>query len=42
MRRSGLEVIATASPHNFDLLKKLGADHVFDYVSRIALERDQI
>lgn len=28
---SGLEVIATASPHNFDLLKSLGADQVFDY-----------
>ncbi|KAH8723024.1 oxidoreductase-like protein [Phaeosphaeriaceae sp. PMI808] len=28
---SGLEVFATASPHNFDLLRKLGADHVFDY-----------
>jgi NADPH:quinone reductase-like Zn-dependent oxidoreductase len=28
---SGAEVYATASPHNFDLLKKLGADHVFDY-----------
>ncbi|KAF1938720.1 GroES-like protein [Clathrospora elynae] len=28
---SGCEVIATASPHNFDLLRKLGADQVFDY-----------
>ncbi|KAF2713399.1 GroES-like protein [Pleomassaria siparia CBS 279.74] len=28
---SGLEVIATSSPHNFDLLKKLGADQVFSY-----------
>ncbi|KAF2801093.1 GroES-like protein [Melanomma pulvis-pyrius CBS 109.77] len=28
---SGLEVITTSSPHNFDLLKKLGADQVFDY-----------
>lgn len=28
---SGCEVFATASPHNFDLLRKLGADHVFDY-----------
>ena len=27
----GCEVFATASPHNFDLLRKLGADHVFDY-----------
>ena len=30
---SGLEVTALASPHNFDLLKSLGADHVFDYNS---------
>ncbi|KAF2624513.1 zinc-binding oxidoreductase ToxD [Macroventuria anomochaeta] len=28
---SGAKVFATASPHNFDLVKKLGADHVFDY-----------
>jgi NADPH:quinone reductase-like Zn-dependent oxidoreductase len=28
---AGCEVIATASPHNFDLLRKLGADQVFDY-----------
>ena len=28
---AGCEVVATASPHNFDLLRKLGADHVFDY-----------
>ncbi|CAI6242887.1 unnamed protein product [Periconia digitata] len=30
---SGLTVIATSSPHNFDLLKRYGADHVFDYKS---------
>jgi NADPH:quinone reductase-like Zn-dependent oxidoreductase len=30
--RSGLEVITAASPHNFSLLKSLGADHVLDYV----------
>lgn len=30
-KQSGLEVIATASPHNFDLVKSLGADQVFDY-----------
>ncbi|TGJ84293.1 hypothetical protein E0Z10_g4471 [Xylaria hypoxylon] len=30
---SGLTVIATASPHNFELLKAVGADHVFDYKS---------
>ncbi|KAK7185651.1 hypothetical protein PSPO01_08337 [Paraphaeosphaeria sporulosa] len=28
---SGLQVIATCSPHNFDLVKSLGADQVFDY-----------
>lgn len=30
---SGLEVIATSSPRNFDMLKSLGADAVFDYGS---------
>jgi NADPH:quinone reductase-like Zn-dependent oxidoreductase len=28
---SGLKVVATSSPRNFDLLKKLGADAVYDY-----------
>jgi NADPH:quinone reductase-like Zn-dependent oxidoreductase len=28
---AGYEVIATASPHNFELLKRLGATAVFDY-----------
>jgi NADPH:quinone reductase-like Zn-dependent oxidoreductase len=28
---SGLKVVTTASPKNFDLLKSLGADAVFDY-----------
>ncbi|KIJ26248.1 hypothetical protein M422DRAFT_192471, partial [Sphaerobolus stellatus SS14] len=28
---SGLRVISTASPKNFDFLKSLGADEVFDY-----------
>ncbi|KAI0486356.1 GroES-like protein [Xylaria cf. heliscus] len=32
-KASGLTVIATASPHNFELLKSAGADHVFDYKS---------
>ncbi|KAI0437716.1 GroES-like protein [Xylaria telfairii] len=32
-RLSGLKVIATASPHNFEYLKSLGADAVFDYKS---------
>lgn len=30
---SGLTVITTSSPHNFDLVKRYGADHVFDYKS---------
>lgn len=30
---SGLDVIATCSPRNFDLVKELGADAVFDYNS---------
>lgn len=30
--RSGLTVISTSSPRNFELLKSRGADHVFDYV----------
>ncbi|KAH6962358.1 chaperonin 10-like protein [Ilyonectria sp. MPI-CAGE-AT-0026] len=30
---SGYEVITTCSPHNFDLVKSLGADKVFDYRS---------
>ncbi|KAJ5719853.1 alcohol dehydrogenase [Penicillium malachiteum] len=30
---SGLTVITTCSPHNFDLVKSLGADAVFDYNS---------
>ncbi|KAI0430068.1 GroES-like protein [Xylaria sp. FL1042] len=32
-KASGLTVITTASPHNFELLRSLGADHVFDYKS---------
>jgi NADPH:quinone reductase-like Zn-dependent oxidoreductase len=29
-RAAGVEVITTASKHNFELCKSLGADHVFD------------
>jgi len=32
-KASGLTVYTTASPHNFDALRRLGADHVFDYRS---------
>lgn len=31
---AGYEVITTASPRNFDYVKKLGADQVFDYTSK--------
>ncbi|KAF1971583.1 GroES-like protein [Bimuria novae-zelandiae CBS 107.79] len=30
-KKSGFTVITTASPHSFDLVKKYGADDVFDY-----------
>lgn len=30
-RRSGLKVIVTCSPHNFDFVKSLGAEEAFDY-----------
>jgi NADPH:quinone reductase-like Zn-dependent oxidoreductase len=35
---AGLEVIATASPQNFDLLKSFGAKYVFDYKSPTVIE----
>lgn len=35
--RSGLTVITTASPHNFELLKSLGADYTFDYVRLLSI-----
>ncbi|KAH7323240.1 chaperonin 10-like protein [Stachybotrys elegans] len=35
-RLSGYKVIATSSPHNFDYLKSLGAEEVFDYNSPTA------
>lgn len=34
---SGYEVITTASPKNFEMVKKLGASHVFDYRSSTAI-----
>ncbi|KAJ3175785.1 hypothetical protein HDU87_005779 [Geranomyces variabilis] len=33
---SGWKVVATSSPHNFDLIKSLGADHVVDYSAKDA------
>ncbi|OZJ02083.1 hypothetical protein BZG36_05318 [Bifiguratus adelaidae] len=35
---SGYEVITTASPRNFDYVKKLGASQVFDYHSKTIVE----
>lgn len=35
---AGLTVVATASPHSFDLVKKYGADAVFDYRSATAVD----
>jgi NADPH:quinone reductase-like Zn-dependent oxidoreductase len=35
----GLHVITTASPKNFDLLKALGADEVFDYRDENVVEK---
>ena len=35
---AGYEVIATASPNNFDLLKGLGASHICDYNSKNIVE----
>ncbi len=35
---AGYEVISTASPKNFDLLKQLGASHVYDYNSETIVE----
>jgi NADPH:quinone reductase-like Zn-dependent oxidoreductase len=30
-KQAGYTVISTSSPHNFDLLKSCGADHIFDH-----------
>lgn len=35
--RAGYTVVATASPHSFDLVTKYGADRVFDYRSATAI-----
>ena len=36
---AGYEVVSTASPKNFDLLKQLGASHVWDYNSENIVEQ---
>jgi NADPH:quinone reductase-like Zn-dependent oxidoreductase len=35
--RSGLTVLTTCSPHNFDLVRARGADHVFDYRDPVSI-----
>ncbi|KAJ5826941.1 Polyketide synthase enoylreductase [Penicillium robsamsonii] len=35
---AGYEVVTTASPKNFDYVKKLGATHVFDYKSETVVD----
>ncbi|KAJ0420257.1 chaperonin 10-like protein [Aspergillus carlsbadensis] len=37
-KRAGLRVVATASPRSFDLVKRTGADAVFDYRTPTAIE----
>lgn len=37
-KRAGLMVVTTASPHSFDLVKRYGADEVFDYHEPTAVE----
>lgn len=37
-KASGYKVITTCSPHNFDLVRKAGADAVFDYKDPASLE----
>ncbi|KEF54421.1 uncharacterized protein A1O9_09588 [Exophiala aquamarina CBS 119918] len=37
-KQSGMLVVATASAHNFDYVKSLGADEVFDYTSPTCAE----
>ncbi|MEF2977044.1 zinc-binding alcohol dehydrogenase family protein [Subtercola sp. YIM 133946] len=36
-RAAGYEVVTTASPHNHDVVRRLGASHVFDYASPTAV-----
>lgn len=38
-KQAGYTVISTSSPHNFDLLKSLGADHVFDHSNPETIEK---
>lgn len=38
-KQAGYTVISTSSPHNFDLLKFLGADHIFDHSDPATVEK---
>jgi hypothetical protein len=38
-KQAGLTVISTSSPHNFPLLKELGADHIFDHSDKNTVEK---
>ncbi|KAF2818910.1 GroES-like protein [Ophiobolus disseminans] len=38
-KQAGYTVISTSSPHNFDLLKACGADHVFDHSDPSTIEK---
>jgi NADPH:quinone reductase-like Zn-dependent oxidoreductase len=37
-KKAGCTVVTTASPHSFDLVKRYGADNVFDYRSATAVQ----
>jgi NADPH:quinone reductase-like Zn-dependent oxidoreductase len=37
-KRAGYTVVTTASPHSFDLVRRYGADSVFDYRSTTAIQ----
>jgi NADPH:quinone reductase-like Zn-dependent oxidoreductase len=37
--RSGLTVLTTCSPRNFDLVRSRGADHIFDYSDRDSVSK---
>ena len=37
-KASGYEVVTTASPRNFELVRSLGADHIVDYNSKTVID----
>jgi NADPH:quinone reductase-like Zn-dependent oxidoreductase len=38
-KQAGYTVVSTSSPHNFELLKSLGADHIFDHSDSETVEK---